>query len=634
MTTARQHKTSFTAGEISPLLLGRGDLRAYENGAKTLQNVIIHPTGGVSRRQGLYYVDTLPGKGRLIAFEFNTEQTYLFVVLNGSLLIYRQGIKVATLVSPWTDSQIPQLTWTQSADTLLLCHPDVPPKKLTRLSDTSWSLDEWVFLTNATTNAIQQPYYKYAADTVTLMPSATTGSIVVTASSAVFQNGHINTRMRIGGKEIVITAVSSPTVANATVIQTLSGATATVEWSEQAYSSVHGWPLCSVFHQDRLVIGGSRDLPNRLWFSLSGQLWNFDKGTGLDDEAIEFALLSDQVNAIRALFSGRHLQVFTSGAEWIVIGSPLTPSSIQLNRQTRIGSVMERYIPPVNVDGATLFVGRTKQELREFLYTDVEQAYQANDLAILARHLFNQPIDQAFDPISRILYAPLADGTLACLTLYRTEDVSAWSRITTSGAFFSVCTVGNDVFVLTLRNGSYLIEKFSSGLNMDAALNGSANPPTVTWSGLGHLSNLNVQIIADGIVQTPKPVINGVVTLDRPAYNVTMGLPYTHIVEPLPANVYALDGMGHAIRLLDVTFRLHDTHALTVDTGRGLKDIPLRRLGEPNMLDAPAIAITGDIKLRTFGWHKDNTAILWRLEQDTPLPCSLLSVTMQLQINA
>lgn len=439
--------------------------------------------------------------------------------------------------------------------------------------------------------------------------------------------------MRIGGKEVAITAVSSPTIASATTVQTLSGITATVDWTEQAFSAVRGWPLCAVFHQDRLVVGGSRDLPNRLWFSRSGQLWNFDKGTGLDDQSIEFALLSDQVNAIRALFSGRHLQVFTSGAEWIVIGTPLTPQSIQLNRQTRIGSVMDRYIPPVNVDGATLFVGRTKQELREFLYADVEQAYQANDLAILARHLFNQPVDQAFDPVTRVVYAPLSDGSLASLTLYRTESVSAWSRIKTHGAFLSVCTVGNDVYVLVQRNGHIVIEKFTTALHVDSALNGSANPPTMTWSGLSHLNNQTVQIIADGIVQPPRPVINGVVTLDQPAYTVTIGLPFTHVIEPLPANVYALEGSGHALRLLDVTFRLHDTHALSVDTGSGLKDIALRHLGQQQILNAPSIGISGDLKLRTFGWHKDNTAILWRLEQDTPLPCSILSVTMQLKVN-
>ncbi|MDD3021712.1 MAG: hypothetical protein PHX61_12165, partial [Alphaproteobacteria bacterium] len=77
MVKTSQIKTTFTAGEVSPSLLGRGDLRAYDNGALKLRNVFIQPTGGVKRRSGLRYLDQISGQGRLIAFEFNTEQTYL-----------------------------------------------------------------------------------------------------------------------------------------------------------------------------------------------------------------------------------------------------------------------------------------------------------------------------------------------------------------------------------------------------------------------------------------------------------------------------------------------------------------------------------------------------------------------------
>lgn len=45
-----------------------------------LRNVFIQPTGGVTRRAGLRYVDTAPASGRMISFEFNTEQTYLLVL--------------------------------------------------------------------------------------------------------------------------------------------------------------------------------------------------------------------------------------------------------------------------------------------------------------------------------------------------------------------------------------------------------------------------------------------------------------------------------------------------------------------------------------------------------------------------
>lgn len=45
-------KPSFSAGEISPELSGRVDLNQYGLGAKSIENMIVHRTGGVSNRPG------------------------------------------------------------------------------------------------------------------------------------------------------------------------------------------------------------------------------------------------------------------------------------------------------------------------------------------------------------------------------------------------------------------------------------------------------------------------------------------------------------------------------------------------------------------------------------------------------
>jgi hypothetical protein len=316
-------KTTFSAGEVSPDVLGRGDLRAYENGALALRNVFIQPTGGVTRRAGLRHIAAAAGAGRLIAFEFSTTQTYLLAITDHKITVYDGSAVEAELTAPYGTADIAQVAWTQSADTLLLVHPDYPPKKLTRSGAGVWALTDWTFYTAG--SRVRQPMYKFADAAVTVTPSATSGTITVTASAPVFDSAHNGTRLRIGNKEVVITTVSSPTVVTASVQETLLGAAATIDWEEQAFSAVRGYPATVVFHQDRLVIGGSRDLPNRLWMSQSGDLFNFDLGTGLDSEAIEFGIFSDQINAIRGVFSGRHLQVFTSGAEWMVTGDPLTP---------------------------------------------------------------------------------------------------------------------------------------------------------------------------------------------------------------------------------------------------------------------------------------------------------------------
>lgn len=632
MTRMHEHKTTFTAGELSPDLLGRGDLAAYQNGALALRNVFISPTGGVKRRAGLGFIDTAEGDGKLIAFEFNTEQTYLLVLTNGKINIYADGVLDETIVAPWTLAQIQQLAWTQSADTLLFTHPDVVPKKLTRGSGGTWTLSDWAFFTDGN-NVMHQPYFKFADTAVTLTPGGTTGSITLTASASVFLAGHNGTRLRVGGKEVLITAVGSATAVTVTVIETLAGTSATLDWEEQAFSAVRGYPVTSAFHQDRLVIGGSRDLPNRLWFSRSGDLMNFNPGTGLDDEAIEFAVLSDQVNAIRGIFSGRHLQVFTSGAEWMVSGDPLTPAAVQIRRQTRIGSIIERYIPPVNVDGATMFIARSGRGIQEFLYTDIEQAYRSTDIALLARHMIVGPVDQDYDQKNRLLYVLRGDGQFATYTALRSENVGGWTLHTTQGLMKSIAVVGDDVYVLVNRNSVYTIEQFDETLNLDSALRGTSVTPAYTWSGLGHLEGLEVSIVADGFIKPNQTVAGGSITLGQAASEVVIGLPYAHIIEPLPPSELGLAGSRLKLRLVQAVFRLQETAALKLDVGRGLKDISLLQIGEEANPGEPPPLVSGDIKVRALGWQSDRTRGLWRIEQSAPLPFTLLSVNAEIKVN-
>lgn len=624
MADIRTLKTSFTAGELAPELLGRPDLRASANGARRLRNVFIQPTGGVTRRPGLRHLATLPGPARLIPFEFNTEQTYLLVLTDGAMQVFIGDAPLVQVAGPWTAAMLPQLAFTQSADTLLLCHPEMPPQRVTRTSHTSWTVAPWSF--------VAEPFHRFAAGDITLAASAVSGGVTLTASAAAFVAGHLGVRFRIAGRRLRITAVASPTTASATVEDTLAAAAATTDWEEAALSPVHGWPVCLCFHQDRLVLGGSRDLPNRLWLSRSGDLFNFDAGTGLDDQAIEFGLVSDQVNAIRGVFSGQHLQVFTSGAEWMVTGAPLTPSSIQLNRQTRVGSQVARMVQPVDVDGSTIFTARSGRGVYEFTYTDIQQLYQANDLALVAQHLVRDPVSLCYDQIRRLLHVVMADGSLSTLTLYRAEQVTAWTGQATDGAFRAIAEIEGDVYAVVERAGTQRLERFDQALGLDAALDGMAAAPQDTWRGLDHLEGRTVGVLADGAPADDALVGGGAVTLDAPVSAVQVGLPFGHVIEPLPPDLTTAVGVRAApLRLVSVTFRLLETAALSVDLGRGAAPVAFRRLGTP-LLDAAPARFTGDVRLRAIGWQRDALAPLWRIEAATPLPMTLLSVTTETRI--
>lgn len=623
MAASRQVKGSFTAGELAPEMLGRGDLRAYANGARRLRNVFLQPTGGLTRRPGLRHVTTLPGPARLVPFEFNTEQTYLLALVPGGFLVVMGDAVVGSGPAPWDAASLANLAWTQSADTLLVCHPAMEPVRLTRASHASWSLSAWPWL--------DRPTYRFAPDGVTLTPSGSSGAVTLTASAPVFHPLHAGGTLRFRGVRASITGVPNSSTVSVLLAAALPDTAASADWEEAAFSAARGWPATACFHQDRLVLGGSRDLPNRLWLSKSGALFDFDRGRGLDDEAIEFGLMSDQVNAIRGVFSGRHLQVFTTGGEWMVSGDPLTPSSIQLHRQTRIGSPAARIVPPVDVDGSTIFAARSGRAIHEFAYTDVAQAYQSSDLGMVASHLIRDPVGMAYDQVGRLLHVVMGDGSLATLTLFRAEQVTGWTRQDTAGAFRAVAETEGRVFCVVQRGATYRLERFDATLNLDAALDGTNPVPEDRWTGLAHLEGLSAGVLADGAPRADAAVSQGAVTIDPPANAVQVGLRYAHEIEPLPPELMTAAGARAApMRLVSVSFRLLDTAALAVDLGRGPKPVPFRRL-DTALLDTGPPRFSGDVRLAAIGWRRDAMRPLWRIADDAPLPMTLLSVTTDMR---
>jgi hypothetical protein len=634
MSVVRIAKTSFASGEIGPAMLGRVDLRAFENGARRLRNVFVEPSGGVRRRPGLARIAALPGRARLIPFEFNTEQAYLLALTAGEMRVFRDGALVATFAVPWTAAQLDQVAWTQSADTLLVVHPDVEPQRITRTSHTAWKVEPWRFFEEK--GLLRQPYHKFAADETTLAPSGTSGTISLAASADAFLPAHAGMRLRVARKELRIDAVTGPRSVTATFCpdQSLTDTAATADWEEPAMCALRGWPASVTFHQDRLVVGGTRDLPNRLWLSKSGDLFNFDLGTGLDDEAIEFALLSDQVNAIRHVFSGRHLQVFTSGAEWMVSGEPLTPENVQLDRQTRIGSPVGRSVRPRDVDGATLFVGRGGRDLREFLFADGEQAYQATDLALLAPHVLNDPVAIDYDPDDRLLHAVNSDGTLATLTVYRAEQVTAWAVQTTEGAFRSVAVVSDRTYVAVERAGAWSIECFDRAFATDAAVRFAPPPGAAQWTGLAHLDGRTCEFVGDGVPLGRAVPSGGALAARAPAASVEAGLPFLAEIEPLPPSPAAMGGAApRSVRLIEASFRLLDARQMRVDTGGGAVDVPFRNFNAASSFGAAVAAFSGEKRVRALGWRRAGIEPLWRIELPAPLPFTLLSVTQEMKVN-
>jgi hypothetical protein len=629
MTRAFISQTNFSAGELDPRMLGRTDLRSFANGAAKLRNVVVETTGGVRRRPGMAYVASAAGPGRLIDLEIGPGFAYLLAFSDAQIDVFRDGVLRATVATPWAEQQLAQIAWAQAGDSLLVTHPDVPPQQLKRESDTVWTIGQWVF-TEVEPGVTAQPFARFAAPEVAMQSTGTTGTVTLNTSAAVFVAAHLGGIVRMKGKQIELTNIQTSTQAVGLVLQPLLDTGPTKNWDELAFSDARGWPVTVSFHQDRMVIGGSRDLPNGLWLSRTGRSFNFESALGDDDEAIAFRLAANDRPAIRALMSGRNLQVFTSTSEWVVTGEPLTPTNIQVQQQSRIGSPRDRHVPPRDVDGATLFAARNGRELREFLFVDTEQAYQAADLALLAQHLVRNPVDQAFDQKRRLFLVVNEDGSLATIAIYRNADIAAWSLQETDGRVLSVAVVGDETMLLVDRPSGVQIERLDDQLMVDAGLRLSQSPAALVWTGLGHLEGQEVALVADGLVLERTTASGGQVVLDAPASELVVGLPYSHVIEPMPATFGG--GQEPVYRPVRVSLRLFETQSLRIDTGDGLRDVPLHTIGG-GPTDRSPDPFTGDRALRALGWRRGADQPPWRIEQDTPLPCALLSATTEVKVN-
>ena len=93
---------AFNAGELSPLLTSRPDLRAYGNGLSTCENFIPLIQGALMSRPGTRYVKDLlshTAVGRLIPFQFSTTQSYALEFGNGRIRFFSNHAYLTTTVA-------------------------------------------------------------------------------------------------------------------------------------------------------------------------------------------------------------------------------------------------------------------------------------------------------------------------------------------------------------------------------------------------------------------------------------------------------------------------------------------------------------------------------------------------------
>ncbi|MFT5440055.1 MAG: hypothetical protein ACI9MJ_001922 [Alphaproteobacteria bacterium] len=575
------------------------------------------------------------------------------------------------LAGPYREGELFEIMQAQSADVLYLVHSSYPVYKLTRSGHTSWDLIEAAFEDG--------PYLMQNASGTTLTPSATTGfGITLTASASAGINGGVGFKENDVGRLVRIdnpasgvdwgwariVAFTSTTQVIADVKRDFGGASATAKWRLGAWCGECGYPGAVTFQEQRLAFAASAAQPQSFWLSQSADFQNMapdspDGGSGKwdgtveDDDALDFTISADQVNAIQWLSPGRQLFIGTVGGEWVVRsnGPAITPTDVDVKRQTTFGSAK---LPPQIMRGRTMFVQRAGRKLMEMAFNLEQDNFNSLDLNILADHITRGGIvDLAYqqEPDST-LWTVRADGEIPTLTYQPDQNVVGWARCVIGGASATGETVAvipaidrDEAWVCIRRiiNGQVrrYVECFDAGFETgeipalacysDSALiyDGSA---TSSIFGLDHLEGEAVSILADGAVHPPRTVTAGAISLDYDAEKVIVGLSYTHIYESLKWEAGTVTGtaQGQVKRIHGVTLVLLDSLNASVGSDiSNLKAIPFRAVGDA--MDGAVPLFTGEKFIEFDGDFATDTRVV--IQGDDPVPFTLLAVAPEIKTN-
>lgn len=467
-------------------------------------------------------------------------------------------------------------------------------------------------------------------------------TITLTLAAAGWRVEDVGKFVRINGGLCRITVFTTNVLVSATVQVVLSSAVAAqaLAWTLEAtmWGGVYGYPRCGEFYQSRLWLAGSPGFPQSFWGSIIGEYFNFQDGV-LDDQALGYTLASGEYNAIAHLVEATGLLALTYGGEFSIRGGqekPLTPTNIQVNRQSKYGACR---VPPVAIAGEIYFTQRAGRKIRALAPNQFDSSkYGSPDMSVLSEHVTESGIvDMAFqqEPAG-VLYAVRADGQLAALTIDRDQDVIGWTRQRTNGGYESVATIptatGDATFLLVNRviNGVLVryVEMFDESLHTDAALTGTSAAGSTVWTGLGHLEGRTVRVKGDGVLLASRVVIGGSITVERACKTIEVGLNYITTVIDLTPEVSGQGGSsaGANMSINQAAVRLRGTIGCTIN----YQQVPFKALGI-EVLDQAPVPFTGLKFAGNLGWSRGNAQVI--IQQTDPYPFHLLSVSKTLTIN-
>lgn len=433
---------------------------------------------------------TLSG-GRLSPFTYDTNSAYMIALTDQNADVYAGDQFVGAARLPHTSDQLAVINWTQSLDTMLLFHVEHQPHRLFHQG----SGDEFDSRVQDFQN-IPKVDYGAGVGGVNEVQELNDGGTVSTGGKfTVLLEGNRTTTITAGATrndtaasiQAALRALDNTSATGITVTQnadafivTFGGSDGSQPWQEMSVSvlagnsvwitsrttegeypgepimsDARGWPRCGCFYQQRLHMGGVAGKPNALISSRVSDF--FDLDITVDDATKALLLGQDgDPSTFFQIVPGRNLSIFSNFSENYIAKEPIDEGSV-IKQSTKVG--IREGIRVFDMDGALVFIQGDGASIREFLFLDTEQAYQASNLSYKAGALINAPVDADLrrainaDETDQ-LYIVNGDGTMALMAALRSQSIpGAFTQLTiANGKIKSVgVDINKNVYLLTER---------------------------------------------------------------------------------------------------------------------------------------------------------------------------------------
>lgn len=667
-------------------------------------------------------------RARLIPFVFAENDAVVLEFSANLMRVWRYGNLITGpggtpfgLATPYDLDAVQRLRWVQSADVIYLADGRLPIQRLARTALDAWTITPQSFdrgpFRGQNTNRF-----------TTVQASAMTGSVTLTASFPAFVTADVgslmmltpsdnstialwegNRAITVGEKrrygravyELVagsntgvtppthdngvemtddrptkwrwlhddvgivrITAVTSDTVATATVIQTIPQGCVdapSYRWSRGAWSDRFGYPACLEIFDQRLVAAATPTEPRALWFSTVGAFDNFLPGTAAD-EAFGYAIAGDgTVNRIVNICRGRMgLHIFALGEEYAsrseTRAQAIGPTTAVFEM---IGSTGAASAKPIAPDGDPIYITRDGTRVVRLAYSLEADSARGTRLSLPAQHLgaagFAEIVWQPMP--SPMAWLRRATGDLVAMIHDPAEEVLGWAVVSLAGGVVESLCVSPDatgtesIVTMVVRrtvNGETrrMVERFSgtfgvltgaeditNACHLYAAKEIINESPTdkaacvhlkgqsvYVWSDAGQFGPLVVP--EDGLVPLPVPISRGFVGL----------FDGSHRVETLPIQASAQTGSaaGQKLKIGGVTLGLHRTAqgkiaAVTRSVPAGKVETETRPIIPQSVADELTEAYSGLISCDVIAGGSKEVQIA--ISPDGGAPLTVLSIT-------